>query len=423
MLYVYRKVILVNLVLVTPLLRDRLLFSRTVDWEKITSEHLDFLIFPIRHIPESLAARHIRSFGLGPMTDDTFEQLYAPLETFLFSDRLPLNVVVPILFLHFDFDEYRVDDRIMLRRLEPGFHLARYAINPFHREVNRCVMSAATHSFVLDTYEVENTRGGEAEEVLSEVDAYPNLQIEMLFAALRSVADVPTGYAQLLCEPIGWHPIFSDPDLLPLLGTSVRRYPLWFEDYYWNTRQLPHVSVVDMQRVSRLFKALSGAKENALPLAARRLNNCYIRSEPEDRILDATIALESLVGDDERQEMTHKLALRVAALTRFEAGELPSAVTVFKDIKRIYGYRSAIVHGSTTAEKKREIALPGGKRIDAVELAVKYARMTLRILAEHPEYRDPSIIDQHLLLRNGEVNRNVQGEPNLPLEPTGSADG
>jgi hypothetical protein len=84
------------------------------------------------------------------------------------------------------------------------------------------------------------------------------------------------------------------------------------------------VSDLQVQEVRDLFTALTAAKDtgkgNRLQLVIKRLNSCYMREDQEDAILDATIGLEILLSDGETQEVTHKLALRLAALSTLVSG-------------------------------------------------------------------------------------------------------
>lgn len=52
---------------------------------------------------------------------------------------------------------------------------------------------------------------------------------------------------------------------------------------------------------------------------------------------------------------------------------------MFDEIKAIYRYRSAIVHGSHKASSRREITSEG-KKIPASSIALAYLRMVIRLL-------------------------------------------
>lgn len=125
-----------------------------------------------------------------------------------------------------------------------------------------------------------------------------------------------------------------------------------------------------------------------------------MREEQEDAILDATIGLEVLLSDGNTQEVTHKLALRLAALSRLVPGCKHQAATIFRNVKKaIYPFRSAVVHGNVEkASKTQEVETETGEAFAAVRLATEYLGMAVRAVASHPEYLDPAAIDEKLLL-------------------------
>lgn len=98
--------------------------------------------------------------------------------------------------------------------------------------------------------------------------------------------------------------------------------------------------------------------------------------------------------------MTHKLAMRAAGLAKIAQDASKSPFEVFSDLKRIYKYRSAVVHGSTKADNCRMISSKESRTVPASALATEYLRFILRTLIEHPEYRTPAKIDEFLLLSN-----------------------
>ena len=110
--------------------------------------------------------------------------------------------------------------------------------------------------------------------------------------------------------------------------------------------------------------------------------------------------MEALLSDDERQEMTHKLALRMAALLSLCKTGQQTPVEVFRAVKKIYRYRSAVVHGSAKTTDKHEIAVSDKEKIPTVTLAINYLRMAINILIDNPQYLKASKIDEELILGN-----------------------
>ena len=123
----------------------------------------------------------------------------------------------------------------------------------------------------------------------------------------------------------------------------------------------------------------------------------------EDELLDVMIGLEALLSDG-TQEMTYKIAMRVAALHKV-SGSL-HAVEVLREVKDIYAYRSKIVHGS---EVDPDQTVRGERGIRIIDAAAEHLRVVLRILLEYPKFLDVAEIDSTILLGSGnqkQVNAN-----------------
>ena len=124
-----------------------------------------------------------------------------------------------------------------------------------------------------------------------------------------------------------------------------------------------------------------------------RLNLSSMRTTDEDGVIDAMIAMESLLSDG-TQEMTHKVAMRLAGL--YKIADPPRAEQAFMEMKRIYTFRSKIVHGDADTDKYREIDR-NGEKISAVTAAVEHLRNAFAVLIRHPTLLDPRRIDSFLL--------------------------
>lgn len=140
-----------------------------------------------------------------------------------------------------------------------------------------------------------------------------------------------------------------------------------------------------------------------------------MREEQEDVILDATIGLEILLSDGDTQEVTHKLALRLAALSSLVPGYEGQKSKIFHDIKSsVYPYRSAVVHGNEKKASKMA-QLKSGKTTNGVRLAIDYLGMAVRAMAAYPEFLDPKAIDDQLLL--GQQNTLSTDSADTTVEP------
>jgi len=359
---------------------------------------------------------YIHTFGTFEYDKEKATELYAQWESGLYSDSLKLMFVVPLLFLQCDFETVLLSDNAAIVKLEEKQQLSRMASSGLQysaSHVQRIVAGAATHAFVSAGWSLEKqTTYFELIMALSRPQSFPTDVIDDLFCALRVGTSAVTGYSQAVWAPVGWAADFKG-DLLPWIPVLVRRYPTRFEDGYWVNKEVSRLDARGGETVRQVFNGLRSSNRKEHRVATRRINLAALREEEEDSILDATIALEALLSDDSAQEMTHKLALRLAALSRL-VGYHHKPVDVFKGVKHVYSYRSQIVHGSTKAKDRREISVGQQPGIPAVAAAETYARLALRAVLEHPEFGDPQKIDSELLLGEAASGLNeAGGSPSL----------
>jgi hypothetical protein len=121
-----------------------------------------------------------------------------------------------------------------------------------------------------------------------------------------------------------------------------------------------------------------------------------LRGEDDDGIVDAAIGLEALLSDGS-QEMTYKVGMRMAALALLSGCPNPAAVTT--EMKAVYNYRSAVVHGDASQLPKRRALQRGGQSVSTTQVAMEYLRLAIRVVAEWPEYLNVKAIDEGVLLR------------------------
>ena len=157
------------------------------------------------------------------------------------------------------------------------------------------------------------------------------------------------------------------------------------------------VSSVDGTRIKEVFEnlqcALGTKRGGKVRLAMHRLNLSALRTTDEDGVIDAMIAMEALLSDD-AQEMTHKVAMRLAAL--YKIVDSARSEQAFKEMKRIYAFRSKIVHGDADLDKYRTLDR-GGVRVPAVDAAVEHLRTAFTVLVKNQTLLDPAKIDSFLL--------------------------
>lgn len=353
--------------------------------------------FGVRLSVEHIVDRFIHVYGDTSYSRERLVPLYLPFERWLLQTTLHVDVAVPILFLKFDFDSLQLMEGASIERMSDEFQLARISELGYHTSVNDVVLGAASHMLVIQGFTVDNSDYMTWATIVSESAAFPLTMIDQFFTAARIGSGVDTGYAQLLLRPVDWVHTYK-ANLPSVDGTTIRRYPQRFENFGW-LRPVQTVSAAEVRRWGDLYRKLRTDNHKQVTVASKRIDMAFLRDTDEDSIIDAVIAMESLLTASDMQETTHKLAMRVAALSKLYPEETDSATEVFRAVKRIYGYRSNIVHGSTPANKKREIKLEAEGKPPPLMIALRYLRLIMSVLLEHPEYLDGRKIDEELLLR------------------------
>jgi Apea-like HEPN len=327
------------------------------------------------------------------LSEEDLRQPYLEREAAYFLDDLPIDILVPLALTKFDCDTTPIGPGVVLERMDDPTQLARVP-SPAQFGVHDVVLDAATHAIVLTNW----TSKRESLNGYGQQWFWPTETIDGVIAAFRMVSEVETGYAQLLMRPLGWSHGWK-ADLPPLMrGPSVRRYPPHFENHFWLSDDIPTFDSTFLPVVGVANRLLKSAR-NPVPMAARRLNSAALRELDEDALIDACIGLEALFGD-RGGEITYKLSLRLAAVAARSPlrGLDMSPTEIFRMMKKIYEYRSRLVHGDRNAEDRRMVELSDGSSTSVPRLAVKFLRHSLLSVLEHPDLARPERVDFDLVL-------------------------
>jgi len=347
----------------------------------------------LRTIVGEVLDRYIHMNNTFDLDRDKLLAVYLPIENYLFEETLPFLVVVPILSLKFDLREFRINEVAWVEELSDDIHLARGWQGPYSHSDNDLIESAATHALFISGLHFENKDWVSLGQLQMQPESFPIEMIDTFFAALRISMGYITGYAQLLALPVGWASGYT-ANLTPLDRLTANSYPPLIEAW---REEIPVVDSIEVDLIRECFKNLRHAfgtsHSRKVRLAMHRLNLSAMRTTEEDGVIDAMIAMEALLSDGP-QEMTHKIAMRVAALYKIFDPE--RSEQVFKEMKRIYLFRSKIVHGDSDLDKFREIDRDGGK-VTAVNAAVEHLRIAFWMLIKNPSLLEPAKIDSFLL--------------------------
>jgi hypothetical protein len=130
----------------------------------------------------------------------------------------------------------------------------------------------------------------------------------------------------------------------PFRPWEVLESPPETDFYKKESETLYSSSNLELKEVIQLFTNLKTVKNiKYVEVALRRFNLAYQRNTIEDRFIDYFISLESLYSTvGERGEVTHRISTRAS---RVLSEKFEDRQTKRKMLKKLYGYRSGIVHG------------------------------------------------------------------------------
>jgi hypothetical protein len=355
----------------------------------------------IHTLIEDLVDRYIQLYNRFDLIDRFFQKIYLPIENYIYSTKLDFDFIIPILNLGFDFQKALFPhSRVRIEKMSENFQIARtQLIHPsLWSQVKE--IGHATHVVIFKNWTVENYKSDELNIIRFYDTIYlydePRYYADCFFAALRVVTDCKTGYTQVLVKPCNWGSNYV-ADLPDIKGGTLNNPSLYTRPIPWR-QKVTSLDLKTTRMVVKVFTKIIESKNNRINIAIKRLNLCYERENEEDAILDVGIAIEALLSDGDKQEITHKLALRTAALSRFDAIVKETPNVVFKQVKTVYGFRSDVIHGRSSANKKKEIKLSTKGADPTVKKGIEYVRMIIRVLLNYPRYQDPKLIDSELLL-------------------------
>ena len=148
----------------------------------------------------------------------------------------------------------------------------------------------------------------------------------------------------------------------------------------------------DVQVLGREYMALDQGMKNRIRIALERLHQALIRSNPADRALELSIALEALLGDSSGAH-TFKLAYRAALLV---SNNVEERIETRAIIEAAYIMRSALTH-SGSAKPKVKVKGHGQRPVEEVASSATTitARVIKRIIMEggFPEWNRLELSD------------------------------
>ncbi|MCB0879782.1 MAG: hypothetical protein KDC46_12490 [Thermoleophilia bacterium] len=175
-------------------------------------------------------------------------------------------------------------------------------------------------------------------------------------AELPRTAGLTDGFDDVVCAlrllapgMVRWHIYWTEPlnrdEPAPYSVLSRRPYFTMTRGYLdMNAEQCARL-VPTVKALARREQSIVGHLCDRLEVALRRFDQLRERREPADRVVDAWIGLEALVGPRESDGLTNALSRRIPSLLA-DSGEAPSP----ERVRDLYRLRCKLLHGVRVAE-------------------------------------------------------------------------
>lgn len=339
-----------------------------------------YILFNSYFFLSNFVDSYIHSYSL-EFEQSNFEREYELYVNSIISKKLNFDIIVPILYISFDFENFDINESIGIIKMDNKTQLSRNIQASYTTSTHKTVIGAATHAFILRNWSIDNIKSENISEILNDVMAYsqPINVIEKLFAILRLISQAETGYCQIISRPTNSKRIFKT-DLSDMYVVTERKYPDKFENYGW-LKEVKLITSLELSQFATIFKKLNDIPK--YEFATKKLNSASLRKNDEDSILDITSALESLLTNDSKSEITYRLSIRASQLCKIKSFNNFKAREVYELCKKIYDYRSAVIHGEVKRiEKTKKITLENTEDLEIIKISFDLLRHCLLVLLE-----------------------------------------
>ena len=169
-------------------------------------------------------------------------------------------------------------------------------------------------------------------------------------AASKAFSNALTALRLLKPGFVGRYParIIGDPSVSTVPGGFVISMPIedpeYLSPYPHRVGQAYVLESTDIEFLKLILGAITKLTNTSLKIAVSRLNSQYTRSQEEDRLIDAVVALEAIYLSGVNDELKFRLAIRAA--THLGNGDKSERARIFTLVTSAYDLRSTLVHGS-----------------------------------------------------------------------------
>lgn len=365
-------------------------------------EKIDNAKYKIRNLVSEIVEQYLYDIeATGAVPEEIQEKLRSfvgrKLLRFL-DDTLKIDICVPICLATFESDGIKLSDEIEIVRIPDDIQKSRKQSCSYEMNTEDWVASCATHMIVLHGYCFDNKEYISINTVTRNYNAYPLHVIDSIMAVIRVVTGYEIGYEQILSIPLGWNDS-TFADLKPLYGAKSHFVNANEIKKFWMCLPVNVINLEQIEAIQKLYMTVSSNEGNTsrsnLTFALKRLNRCMLRNEKDDMAIDATIGLESLLSGGTKGEITYTISNRIPVVFAHECSDTYSSTDCRKIMKKIYNYRSIVVHGGSLKDKDRYYEI-SGQKMEIEKIAVDFLRQTLLFILRNPEYLDAKKFDEYI---------------------------
>ena len=362
----------------------------------------EFSEYAIKRFVSEIVERYLYGIQASKDVPDNIEEIIIPYinEKLIrhIGDSLAIDIYVPICLVSFQDDIIKLSDNIEIIRIPDDIQKSRKQACTYEAYNEDTVAACATHMIVLHEYSFKNEEYFSINTATRNYNAYPVNDINIIMAIIRIVTGYSVGYEQILSHPIGWiDEHFAD--LTPLYGAKIRAVNAREYEKMWLQLPVSYIDSYQTQNIQKLYSNIMALKENKsnknLFFALKRLNRCMLRDEDDDMAIDATIGLESLLSGGTKGEITYTISNRIPVVFKHEPSDVYQPNECRAIMKKIYNYRSVMVHGGTLKETEKFHNI-NGKNIEIDKIAVDFLRQTLLFVINNLEYLDAKKFDEYI---------------------------
>lgn len=312
--------------------------------------------------------------------------------------QLDIDIYIPICLITFEDDVIKLSEHIEVIKISEDIQKSRQKACTYEMNNEDWIASCATHMIVLHNYHFDNSENFSVNSATQDYNAYPLHKIDMIIAAIRIVTGFSVGYEQILSYPINWVDEIC-ADLVPLYGAKGHFVNPKELEKFWMHLSISKVNHEQAEQIQEIYSKIvaceTNSKNNNLIFALKRFNRCMLRNENDDMAIDATIGLEALLSGGTKGEITYTISNRIPIVFSYEHNDIYSPLNCRDIMKKIYTYRSKIVHGSVIKDKDKYCEL-NDKKLAIEKIAVDFLRYTLLFLIRNQDYIDSKKIDSYI---------------------------